>query len=515
MRFTVFGIPVRVDFFFVIGLVMIWSWAGSDRRGLFAAVLVGVLTLVHELGHALTARRYGAQTSITLNLLVGWASYATTRPLTRRQTNTISIAGPLAQIVLCIPLLIITYYLLPDAGSEGAARIARGQANLAFDVWQGAVWAGVVIGLLNLLPLWPLDGGHILDSFLTKSLGQARGRRVMLIGTLVVVGVIAVLGFSVSTIEAPYSGLEREILNAGLAPYSALYKSLPAALWDQVRYFPGHVLDFPLLLLIFCGLNSFLALRQTPQHDRAATWMEAEAPRRSRERNAPAGEPLPSPVVAPASNPVPSSVAEPVPAAVMDAERRGWIDGVTVGFPHSWGPSPWLQAEMQLRAGHEAEARVLAEGFASEEAAVRAAEQRLAEAHEAQAEGELRAAVGELEPDVWDERRLTLSAQIAAIGAERDTRAAALSHRRALVAAVERERSGGVVPAAAPVSKRSRTPTSQAPSAVSAPKVPPPAPAPEVEAPADGKSLRCRGCGTMNFPSEWYCERCGGELAAA
>jgi len=359
MRFTVFGIPVRVDFFFVIGLVMIWSWAGSDRRGLFAAVLVGVLTLVHELGHALTARRYGAQTSITLNLLVGWASYATTRPLTRRQTNTISIAGPLAQIVLCIPLLIITYYLLPDAGSEGAARIARGQANLAFDVWQGAVWAGVVIGLLNLLPLWPLDGGHILDSFLTKSLGQARGRRVMLIGTLVVVGVIAVLGFSVSTIEAPYSGLEREILNAGLAPYSALYKSLPAALWDQVRYFPGHVLDFPLLLLIFCGLNSFLALRQTPQHDRAATWMEAEAPRRSRERNAPAGEPLPSPVVAPASNPVPSSVAEPVPAAVMDAERRGWIDGVTVGFPHSWGPSPWLQAEMQLRAGHEAEARVL------------------------------------------------------------------------------------------------------------------------------------------------------------
>jgi hypothetical protein len=170
-----------------------------------------------------------------------------------------------------------------------------------------------------------------------------------------------------------------------------------------------------------------------------------------------------------------------------------------------------------LRERAEAEVRVLAEGFASEEAAVRAAEQRLAEAHEAQAEGELRAAVGELEPDLWDERRLTLSAQIAAIGAERDTRAAALSHRRALVAAVERERSGGVVPAAAPASKRSRTPTSQAPAAVSAPAVPPPAPAPapEVDAPADGKSLRCRGCGTMNFPNEWYCERCGGELAAA
>lgn len=29
-----------------------------------------------------------------------------------------------------------------------------------------------------------------------------------------------------------------------------------------------------------------------------------------------------------------------------------------------------------------------------------------------------------------------------------------------------------------------------------------------------GKSLRCQECGTMNFPTEWYCERCGGELAA-
>jgi uncharacterized OB-fold protein len=28
------------------------------------------------------------------------------------------------------------------------------------------------------------------------------------------------------------------------------------------------------------------------------------------------------------------------------------------------------------------------------------------------------------------------------------------------------------------------------------------------------KTLRCTECGTMNLPTEWYCERCGGELAA-
>jgi uncharacterized OB-fold protein len=28
------------------------------------------------------------------------------------------------------------------------------------------------------------------------------------------------------------------------------------------------------------------------------------------------------------------------------------------------------------------------------------------------------------------------------------------------------------------------------------------------------KSLKCGECGTLNYPTEWYCERCGGELAA-
>jgi stage IV sporulation protein FB len=79
MRWRVAGVPVTVDPFFLIGLVLVWSWAGGGRAGLYAAVFVGVFTLLHELGHALTARRFGADSAITLNLLVGWASYASAR----------------------------------------------------------------------------------------------------------------------------------------------------------------------------------------------------------------------------------------------------------------------------------------------------------------------------------------------------------------------------------------------------------------------------------------------------
>lgn len=101
---------------------------------------------------------------------------------------------------------------------------------------------------------------------------------------------------------------------------------------------------------------------------------------------------------------------------------------------------------------------------------------------------------------------------------------------------------GTATPAATPVPTRS-TPTSsprstpssapaaaapaRAPTAPAAPAVntPPPQP-PAPEAPADGplalrpsggmeqpKTLKCAECGSMNYPSEWYCERCGAELA--
>ena len=331
MKFTAFGIPVQVDLFFIIGLVMIWSWAGGNRAGLFAAVFVGIFTLVHELGHALTARRFGATATITLNLFVGWATYAAPHPLTRRQRNSISLAGPMSQIVLAVPVLAATYYALPKHGSALATSIlGTGRGNVAFDVWQGAVWAGVVIGLLNLLPLWPLDGGHVVDSFLTSRFGERQGRRYMLIGTLVVVVAIAVLGFSATKLSAPYSFVEREVIRAQNAPFHALLDSFPVALWEQVRSFPGHVLDFPLLLLIFCGLNSFLSLQRLAQHDRVATWIEMQnGPRR------PAG------AAAPSGN----------GAAALQVERTGWLEGVAVASPSGWGPSPWLQAYLALRAG--------------------------------------------------------------------------------------------------------------------------------------------------------------------
>lgn len=220
-------------------------------------------------------------------------------------------------------------------------------------------------------------------------------------------------------------------------------------------------------------------------------------------------------------------------------------------------------ADLRLRA--EVEADALAAGLEEDEAAVQDAEARLAEVEEERAEGELRAAVGELDPRVWAKRLNGLNAQVASIGAERDALVAALAHRRTLLDEVQGQRrpipgvpsdrpprvsfaspalDGVGEESVAPPPMVSPVPAPAVKSTVSRPIVPPvpPAVAPTmavgglfddlelpraaVAAPAsdrgsspdegasDAKSLKCHDCGTMNFSTEWYCERCGGELAA-
>ena len=223
-------------------------------------------------------------------------------------------------------------------------------------------------------------------------------------------------------------------------------------------------------------------------------------------------------------------------------------------------------AELRRRALDEAAA--LADGLAEDEAAVAEVEGRLATITEERAEGELRAAVGEYDPRSWAKKLAALNAAISAVEGERDARLAALEHRRALLAEASGAVEGAPIPElpvvappqirpiiAAPIRLDAVPPLSpMAPAAPSSPPrraaapvapvapveaMPPLAPelplamalvlpdgplvapvepapdAPEASGAADsGKSLRCEGCGTPNFPSEWYCERCGGELAA-
>jgi Zn-dependent protease len=140
----------------------------GDAYGLWLAGALAGFTLLHELGHALAARRAGARAEISLNFLAGYASYVPTRPISRLEHIGISFAGPGIQIVTSVAIL---FAMGADVTTPSSL-----DGNPA--TW-AIFWAGPVIGLFNLVPILPLDGGTIVTTALDRVI-PGRAQRIML-----------------------------------------------------------------------------------------------------------------------------------------------------------------------------------------------------------------------------------------------------------------------------------------------------------------------------------------------
>ncbi len=157
VRFTIFGTPVLVQPFFWISLVIIGG--GLNANSPSSILHVGLFTvagfisiLVHELGHALTARKFGAHSEIVLQALGGYAAFSGVR-LSRPQSFAVTAAGPAIQILLGLAIYLSLPHL-PPVNPNAAYFIVTLMGISIF-------WA-----LLNLLPVLPLDGGRMLDAIL-------------------------------------------------------------------------------------------------------------------------------------------------------------------------------------------------------------------------------------------------------------------------------------------------------------------------------------------------------------
>jgi Zn-dependent protease len=166
-QLRVFGFPLHVRPGFLVFIALL-VFINGDEFGVWLAVAVAGFTLLHELGHAVAARRAGARAEISLDFMAGYASYAAPRPLGQGTQALIALAGPVTHIAAGVAVLALMGVNPLDEDSW--QRSAATQA-----VW----WAGPVIGLFNLLPLLPLDGGNVVTSLLERIL-PGRARRIML-----------------------------------------------------------------------------------------------------------------------------------------------------------------------------------------------------------------------------------------------------------------------------------------------------------------------------------------------
>jgi Zn-dependent protease len=154
LRFWIFGIPVTVEpiFFILIGFLGIRR-ERVDLVAIWMAVAF-VSVLVHELGHAFAGRRLGLVPAIRLHGMGGQTEWIEPRRLSGAQRIGISFSGPAAGFLLAG----LVYWAHPLFSQASDLRI-----QLAY---QDLLWVNIVWSILNLLPILPMDGGHIMQTAL-------------------------------------------------------------------------------------------------------------------------------------------------------------------------------------------------------------------------------------------------------------------------------------------------------------------------------------------------------------
>jgi stage IV sporulation protein FB len=166
------GFPIEINLTFLILLGLVFVAFGGLSGVLLVCLLFGFV-VVHELGHAVVARRLGVHvTGIELGFLGGAAKMANL-PRTPRHELLIAAAGPAVSLMLAGVFL----GLGRAFGSEPVAGIG---------------WINLVIAGFNLIPALPMDGGRILRALLVPRFGFVRATDIA-----VTVARVAAVGFAV------------------------------------------------------------------------------------------------------------------------------------------------------------------------------------------------------------------------------------------------------------------------------------------------------------------------------
>lgn len=174
------GIRIAVHWTFV--LILLWVmylYAGQTETDKFAAAIHGLVfvlavfacVVLHELGHALTAKRFGINTKDITLLPIGGVARLERMPEDPTQELVVAIMGPVVNVVI--------------AGAIFAGLILSGHAGEIVNVdtltgsfWAKLMWVNGFLVAFNLLPAFPMDGGRVLRALLHYNMDYAQATRI-------------------------------------------------------------------------------------------------------------------------------------------------------------------------------------------------------------------------------------------------------------------------------------------------------------------------------------------------
>lgn len=177
--FRLFGIDIRIDWSWLLILLLVtwnlttafsrfhpdWSTPFSILIGVIAALLFFASVLLHELAHSLVAKSHGLTVNNITLYLFGGAANIKEEPKSPGSEFLMAILGPLTSIILGVILLLISgvgtnFQNIEDLQPNEILKSFSAVKTLG--VWLGSV--NMFLGLFNLIPGFPLDGGRILRS---------------------------------------------------------------------------------------------------------------------------------------------------------------------------------------------------------------------------------------------------------------------------------------------------------------------------------------------------------------
>ena len=207
LDFKIFKIPVRIEPWFWLMGFFLGGGFGITSREDFLMILLWIIVLlvsilVHELGHALTSRKMTGVTPSIKLWGMGGLAYPNTQ-LTQKQSFWVTWAGPLAGlgffgliVLTCCTIYGIAvgtdltmFLLFPSTGINRETFTVLAEMNKP--VWfmlNKLLWVNLWWSLINLLPVFPLDGGQIYASI------ERSPKKVLIVG-IVTGALVAIAGF--------------------------------------------------------------------------------------------------------------------------------------------------------------------------------------------------------------------------------------------------------------------------------------------------------------------------------
>jgi Zn-dependent protease len=170
-----------------------WVQTGTLEGVLFGLMFIAVLfvcVVLHEYGHALTARRYGIGTRHITLLPIGGVAMLERMPKDPGQEIVVALMGPAVNVAIALVLFLIV-------GFAANAEEMMAPTLLPANFLQSILYANIFLAVFNMIPAFPMDGGRVLRAALSFRMGRLRATQIAARigqGLAIFLGVVGLFG---------------------------------------------------------------------------------------------------------------------------------------------------------------------------------------------------------------------------------------------------------------------------------------------------------------------------------